>query len=122
MNTQNYYVYNPSELFEKINSNTNINNDVDIFFKKFSFEDITNQQTAKGNTTQVFNKIIKEDTTKAKIIGYLNKLNQHNLSKIVSSIRDIVFQTNDELNELVYQCIQKIRGIIQRRCIGQFSF
>lgn len=109
MNTQTYYVYNTTDLFDKLNSNTNINNDVYSFFKNFSFEEIVKQQLAKGNTTHVFNKIIKEDTTKAKIIGYLNKLNQHNLAKIVSSIRDIVFQTTDELNELVFQCIQKIK-------------
>jgi hypothetical protein len=109
MNTQNYYVYNPTELFEKLDLYTDINNEVETFFKNFSFEDVANQQLAKGNTTQVFNKIIKEDTTKARIIGYLNKLNQHNLGKVVSSIRDIVFQTTDELNELVYQCIQKIK-------------
>jgi len=109
MNTQTYYVYNPTDLFDKLDLNTDINVDVDSFFKKFSFEEVEKQQTAKGNTTQVFNKIIKEDTTKAKIIGYLNKLNQHNLAKVVSSIRDIVFQTTDELNELVYQCIQKIK-------------
>lgn len=109
MNTQSYYVYDPTELFDKLNLNTNINIEVDLFFKNFSFEDVTNQQLAKGNTSQVFNKIIKEDTTKARIIGYLNKLNQHNLAKVVSSIRDIVFQTTDELNELVFQCIQKIK-------------
>lgn len=109
MNTQTYYVYNTNELFEKLDSNTNINNEVETFFKNFSFEEVANLHTAKGNTTQVFNKIIKEDTIKAKIIGYLNKLNQHNLAKVVSSIRDIVFQTTDELNELVYQCIQKIK-------------
>ncbi len=109
MNTQIYYVYNPSELFDNLNSNTNLNNEVETFFKKFLFEEIVNQQTAKGNTTQVFNKIIKEDTTKARIIGYLNKLNQHNLAKVVSSIIEIAFQTTDELNELVYQCIQKIK-------------
>ncbi len=109
MSTQTYYVYNPTELFDKLDLNTDINNDVDSFFKNFSFEEVANQQMAKGNTTQVFNKIIKEDTTKARIIGYLNKLNQHNLAKVVTSIRDIVFQTTDELNELVYQCIQKIK-------------
>jgi hypothetical protein len=109
MNTQTYYVYNPTELFEKLDLYTDINNEVETFFNNFSFEDVANQQLAKGNTTQVFNKIIKEDTTKARIIGYLNKLNQHNLGKVVSSIRDIVFQTTDELNELVYQCIQKIK-------------
>ena len=109
MTTQTYYVYNHDELFEKLDSNTKQNIEVESFFKNFSFEDVTTQQMAKGNTTQVFNKIIKEDTTKARIIGYLNKLNQHNLTKIVSSIREIVFQTNDELIELVYQCIQKIK-------------
>lgn len=109
MNTQTYFVYNPTELFEKLDSNTSTNLKVDDFFKNFSFEDVVSQQTAKGNTTQVFNKIIKEDTTKARIIGYLNKLNQHNLAKVVSSIREIAFQTTDELNELVFQCIQKIK-------------
>lgn len=109
MNTQTYFVYNPTELFEKLASNINTNDEVETFFKNFSFEDVVNQQTAKGNTSHVFNKIIKEDTTKARIIGYLNKLNQHNLGKVVSSIREIVFQTTDELNELVFQCIQKIK-------------
>lgn len=109
MNSQTYYVYNPNELFERLALNKNINNEVETFFKNFTFEDVTNQQVAKGNTSHVFNKIIKEDTTKARIIGYLNKLNQHNLAKVVSSIREIVFQTTEELNELVYQCIQKIK-------------
>jgi hypothetical protein len=109
MNSQTYFVYNPTELFERLASNTNSNNEVETFFKNFSFEDVANQQTAKGNTSHVFNKIIKEDTTKARIIGYLNKLNQHNLVKVVTSIREIVFQTTEELNELVYQCIQKIK-------------
>ena len=109
MNTQTYYVYNYEELYNKLDLNKNINNDVESFFKNFSFEEISNQQVAKGNTNVVFNKIIKEDTTKARIIGYLNKLNQHNLAKVVSSIREIIFQTTDELNELVFQCIQKIK-------------
>ena len=109
MNNQTYYVYNPIELNEKLDSITLTNYEVLNFFKNFTFEQISNQQIDKGNTSTVFNKIIKEDTTKAKIIGYLNKLNQHNFTKILNSIREIVFQTTDELNELVYQCIQKIK-------------
>ena len=100
MNTQTYYVYKPDELTNKLDQLTGPNNNVEHFFKNFLFEEITNQQAAKGNSTHVFNKIIKEDTTKAKIIGHLNKLSQHNLSKVVNSIREIIFQTNDELNEL----------------------
>lgn len=109
MNSQTYLVYNPTELFEKINSNINTNEEVELFFKNFSFEEVVNQQTAKGNTLHVFNKIIKEDTIKARIIRDLNKLNPHNLQKIVSSIREIVFQTTEELYELVNLCIQKIK-------------
>lgn len=109
MNSHTYYVYNPTELFGALSNIKESNEDVEKFFKNFTFDEITNQNAAKGNSTHVFNKIIKEDTTKAKIIGYLNKLSQHNLSKVVSSIRDIVFQTTEELNELVYQCIQKIK-------------
>lgn len=109
MNSQTYLVYNPTELFEKINSNINTNDEVELFFKNFSFEEVVNQQTAKGNTLHVFNKIIKEDTIKARIIRDLNKLNPHNLQKIVSSIREIVFQTTEELYELVNLCIQKIK-------------
>lgn len=106
---QNYYVYNSNELVEKIDSLDETNVEVDLFFKQFSFSKIINQNVAKGNSTYVFNKIIKEDTTKAKIIGHLNKLSQHNLNKIVNSIREIIFQTTDELNELVFQCILKIK-------------
>lgn len=108
-NQQNYYVYNYNELYNKLDSLTDTNPDVVNFIKNFTFAEVTNQHIEKGNSTHVFNKIIKEDTTKAKIIGYLNKLSQHNLNKIVNSIRDIVFQTTEELNELVYQCILKIK-------------
>jgi hypothetical protein len=106
---QNYYVYNYNELFNKLDSLDEPNKEVETFLKNFSFAEITNQHTAKGNSTHVFNKIMKEDTTKAKIICHLNKLSQHNLNKIVNSIREIIFQTTDELNELVYQCILKIK-------------
>lgn len=108
-NQENYSVYNYNELVDKLDSLTESNTDVFNFIKNFSFVEVTNQHAAKGNSTHVFNKIIKEDTTKAKIIGYLNKLSQHNLNKIVNSIREIVFQTTEELNELVYQCILKIK-------------
>ena len=109
MNNQVYSIYKYKDLYDKLETINYKNNEVENFFKNFMFQEITNQNIAKDNSTHVFNKIIKEDTTKAKIIGYLNKLSQYNLSKIVNSIREIVFQTNEELNELVYQCIQKIK-------------
>ena len=104
-----YSVYNYNELINKIDNISEHNADVEKFLKNFSFNNIINQNLAKGNSTYVFKNIINEDTTKSKIIQYLNKLHQQNLSKIIVLIREIVFQTQDELNDLVFQCIQKIK-------------
>ena len=104
-----YKTYNHDLLSETLTSNKSLNNDVISFFNNFSFNNIINQITAKGNSTYVFKNAIKEDTTKSKITLALNKLHSQNLTKIVSSIRDIVFQNHDELGELVSQCIYKIK-------------
>ena len=109
MNNQSYEVYNYNEFLSKLNTFTEPNTDVENFFKNFSFSEITNHNIEKGNSTFVFKNAIKEDNTKSKIINYLNKLSKNNLSKIAAGIREIVFQTHDELNELVFQCIQKIK-------------
>lgn len=109
MNSQVYSVYNYNELISRLDEIKDINFETDKFLKTFSFSEITNQNIAKGNSSSVFKNVTKEDPTKSKIIGLLNKLSQHNLSKIISYIREIVFQTQDELNELVYQCILKIK-------------
>lgn len=104
-----YKAYNHELLLEKVKSNTIINNEVVSFFNNFTFNNVLNQNAAKGNSTYVFKNAIKEDTTKSKITQALNKLHAQNLTKIVSSIREIVFQNYDELSELVSQCIYKIK-------------
>jgi len=104
-----YSVYKPEELVSQLNTVNDINSEVSHFFSTFSFSNILNQNIDKGNSTYVFKNVMKEDTTKSKIIFALNKLHQQNLTKVISMIREIVFQTEDELNELVNQCIQKIK-------------
>jgi hypothetical protein len=104
-----YSAYDNDKLIEKLNEDKTINSDLLSFFKNFSFNNVVNQNLAKGNSAYVFKNAIKEDTTKSKITLSLNKLHTQNLSKIVSSIREIVFQNHDELNELVSQCILKIK-------------
>ena len=104
-----YSVYNPIELLNKYNNLNEESDDVNKFFTNFKFSTIINQNNAKNNSANVFKNLIKEDTTKSKIVTLLNKLNQQNISKIISSIREIIFQTEEELNELVSQCIQKIK-------------
>jgi hypothetical protein len=104
-----YTVYKPQELFNELNSLGEHNEDVIKFFKNFSFNAIIQQNIAKTNSSFVFKNLIKENTTKSKIIRELNKLNSQNLQKVISTIREIIFQTQDELNDLVNQCIQKIK-------------
>ena len=104
-----YKAYNHELLLEKVKSNIILNNEVVSFFNNFTFNNVLNQNAAKGNSTYVFKNAIKEDTTKSKITQALNKLHAQNLTKIVSSIREIVFQNYDELSELVSQCIYKIK-------------
>ena len=104
-----YNVYKPEELAAYLNAVTDENEEVNNFFSTFSFTNILNQNMDKGNSAYVFKNVMKEDTTKSKIVSALNKLHQQNLTKIISMIREITFQTEDELNELVNQCIQKIK-------------
>ena len=104
-----YNVYKPEELIVCLNTVTDENEEVNNFFSTFTFSNILNQNMDKGNSAYVFKNAMKEDTTKSKIVSALNKLHQQNLTKIISMIREITFQTEDELNELVNQCIQKIK-------------
>jgi len=104
-----YNVYKPEQLVNLLDTVTEKNEEVIKFFANFSFNKIINQNIDKGNSAYVFKNVIKDDNTKSKITLALNKLHQQNLTKIISMIREIVFQTQEELNELVNQCIQKIK-------------
>lgn len=105
-----YNVFNPVELVSVLNNVTEENDEIHKFFSTFSFNKIINQNLDKGNSVNIFKNIIKENTTKSKITSALNKLNNQNLSKIYGMIREITFQTEDELNELVNQSIEKIKN------------
>ena len=104
-----YSVYKPEELVVQLNTVSDSSDEVKNFYSTFSFSNIINQNVDKGNSVFVFKNVMKEDTTRTKIITALNKLHQQNLTKVLSMIREITFQSKDELNELVNQCIQKIK-------------
>lgn len=108
MNYQ-YSVYKPEEQIVQLNTVTDISDDVLNFYSNFSLNNTILQNLDKENSAFVFKNAIKEDTTKTKIITALNKLHQQNLTKVLSMIREITFETKDELTELVNQCIQKIK-------------
>ena len=104
-----YSVYKTEDLFNKLDSCTEKNEKVINFFSTFSYNSIINQNIAKDNSAFVFKNAKNEDLTKSKIIEALNKLHPQTLSKSINMIRSITFKTIDELHELVYQCIQKIK-------------
>lgn len=109
MNTQTYYTYNPVELYNKLGEITDRNEDVYKFFENFTFGQVINQNSAKMNSGNVFKNVVKENPTRAKIIGYLNKLKRDNMQYIVNCLREIAIETDEELNDFVFQCIQKIK-------------
>ena len=104
-----YFVYKSEDLINCLNQVKEEKEDVHNFFSTFTYNKILSQNYDKENSSYLFKNAIKEDTTKSKIIYALNKLNQENLTKIISTIREIKFEREEELVELVNQCIQKIK-------------
>lgn len=104
-----YSVYKPEDLISHLDTVTDTFDEVTKFYTTFSFSNIVKQNLDKGNSAYVFKTAIKEDSTRTKITAALNKLHQQSLNKVLIMIREITFQTKDELNELVNQCIQKIK-------------
>lgn len=108
-NYKEYNVYEKESLFQALNNVTDISDDIKKFYETFNIENVLRDNEARTTSNFVFKNRIKEDTTKSKITQALNKLHQQNIGKVVSMIREIEFKSYDDLNELVSQCIQKIK-------------
>ena len=108
-NYKEYHVYEKESLFQTLGSITTKSDDIKTFYETFNIENVLKENEARTTSNFVFKNRIKEDTTKSKITQALNKLHQQNIGKIVSMIREIEFKSFDDLNELVSQCIQKIK-------------
>jgi hypothetical protein len=108
-NYKEYHVYEKESLFMALSGITDKSDDIKTFYETFNIENVLKENEARTTSNFVFKNRIKEDTTKSKITQALNKLHQQNIGKIVSMIREIEFKSFDDLNELVSQCIQKIK-------------
>ncbi len=104
-----YEVYEFNKLKDKFDLETEYNEDVVKFFESFSFDVVINKIKEKNETSNIFTNIVKENSTRARITALLNKLHAQNITTVIKSIRQIAFQSEEELNELVQQCIQKIK-------------
>ena len=109
MSYKEYNVYEKESLFQTLGSMTDIGNDIKTFYETFNIDNVLKENEARTTSNFVFKNRIKEDTTKSKITQALNKLHQQNIGKVVSMVREIEFKSFDDLNELVSQCIQKIK-------------
>lgn len=103
------YTYNVNDIITEFKKSEGYDEETMNFFNTFSYSNIINQNQIKMNTVNVFNNTINENATKSTIISYLNKLNARNISRITISLREISIDTIDDLNELVTQCITKIK-------------
>lgn len=108
-NYKEYNVYEKESLFMALSGITDKSDDIKTFYETFNIENVLKENEARTTSNFVFKNRIKEDTTKSKITQALNKLHQQNIGKVVSMIREIEFKLFDDLNELVSQCIQKIK-------------
>jgi hypothetical protein len=104
-----YIVYKYEDLEKLVNNGNETNTEICNFFKNFSDDKVTNLTKLQDNSQFVFINEINKNETKSCIIQLLNKLNKSNLQKIHASIRDISFTSNDEIDELIKQCIIKIK-------------
>lgn len=102
-------VYKFDDLEKLINNEQDKHQEIISFYKEFNDEKVTNLEKLKDNTQFVFTNEINKSETKSTIIQLLNKLNKSNLQKIYTSIRDIKFSSNDELDDLIKQFIIKIK-------------
>jgi radical SAM superfamily enzyme YgiQ (UPF0313 family) len=108
-NYKEYNVYEKESLFQVLGGITDIGDDIKTFYETFNIENVLKENEARTTSNFVFKNRMKEDTTKSKITQALNKLHQQNIGKVVSMVREIEFKSFDDLNELVSQCIQKIK-------------
>jgi hypothetical protein len=98
-------VYNSEDLNNELSVITDKDENVINFYKNFVFE---SGRDSSLNSTQLF-KDSGEESNSSKIIQLLNKIQNKNINKTISSIRDIHFKSVKELQDLVNQCIQKIK-------------
>lgn len=109
MNKTQYNVFNIEELLTQLDTVSTRCPIIQEFFTTFTFSKILSKKEDSVNSAFVFKKTISDDETKSLIISSLNKLHPQHLEKTISAIRAIHFKSLDELNELVSQCIYKIK-------------
>lgn len=102
-------IYNNGELYNTVYSVQDNHQDVINFFKTFTFNSVIEAEIAESNSSAVFKNIFKNNKIKALINQNLNKINSGNITQIVLNIKEIKFESKEELDFLISNCINKIK-------------
>ena len=103
-------VFVVEDLIRELDEVKTVNIEVESFFETFTFEQVTNRKNEKNNSVNIFKNTISENEIKSNIIKILNKINQNNIEKSATDIKNIDFSTFEDYKELVNQCITKIKN------------
>jgi hypothetical protein len=101
--------HNITEIYNSFKENTDKDEETLNFFNTFSYANVLEKHNIKLNSSNIFINNNNENTIKSSILSLLNKLHLKNITKTSIELREIKFKTIDDLNELVNQCIQKIK-------------
>jgi hypothetical protein len=101
--------HNITEIYNSFKEITDKDEETLNFFNTFSYANVLEKHNIKLNSSNIFINNNNENTIKSSILNLLNKLHLKNITKTSLELREIKFKTLDDLNELVNQCIQKIK-------------
>lgn len=102
-------IYNNEDIYNSVYSVEGTHNGVSNFFKNFTFKSVIEAEIAETNSASVFKNIFKNNKNKSLINQNLNKINSGNITQIVSNIKEIQFENKEEIESLVFNCINKIK-------------
>jgi hypothetical protein len=103
------YAYIVEDLYNKIDEVKSLNTEVEFFMETFNFQQVLDRKNEKNNSFSVFKDNVSENEVKCAITRIFNKLNKNNIEKSAIEIKSLNFETSNDYNELVRQCINKIK-------------
>ena len=104
------HVYIIDDLYKNIDEIKSLNTEVEFFMETFNFQQVIDRKNEKNNSFSVFKDNVSENEVKCSITRIFNKLNKNNIEKSAIEIKNLNFETLDDYNELVRQCINKIKN------------
>lgn len=98
------------DIYRELDNIETLNESVSTFLDTFTIEQIKNRKNEKLNSVNVFKHNIIDNEIQSSIIKVLNRVNQNNIEKSAAEIKNINFTKMEDYQELVIQCLNKIKN------------